>query len=131
MGKMQSIVGIFREVTADEVLEGVIAMRLVILETPYAGDIAENIAFARACLRDCLKRGEAPIASHLLHTQVLDDMQPDERQLGIKAGHAWIPRADAVIVYVDKGTSQGMQAGIAAATKACVPVEYRRLEVAL
>lgn len=102
-------------------------MRRVILETPYAGDVAANLEYARACLLDCLKRGEAPLASHLLYTQVLDDTKPDERQLGINAGHAWTPSADAVVVYTDKGTSPGMQAGIEAAEKAGVPVEYRRL----
>ena len=34
-------------------------MRLVILESPYAGDIERNVAYARACLRDSLLRGEA------------------------------------------------------------------------
>ena len=40
--------------------------RRVIVESPYAGDIETNVAYARAALRDCLSRGEAPIASHLL-----------------------------------------------------------------
>ena len=42
-------------------------MRLVILESPYAGrdqaEIHGNVLYARACLRDCLLRGEAPLAS--------------------------------------------------------------------
>ena len=29
-------------------------MRLVIVESPYAGDVELNIRYARACLRDCL-----------------------------------------------------------------------------
>ena len=45
----------------------------VVLESPYAGDVAGNIAYARRALADSLARGEAPIAAHLLHTQVLDD----------------------------------------------------------
>ena len=50
-------------------------MKLVILESPFAGDVKRNTAYARAALRDSLLRGEAPIASHLLYTQdgVLDD----------------------------------------------------------
>ena len=44
-------------------------MRLVIVESPYAGDIEANVAYARACLGDCLSRGEAPFACHLLYTQ--------------------------------------------------------------
>ena len=43
------------------------------------------MAYARACVADCLRRGEAPIASHLLYTQpgVLDDDVPEERAQGI------------------------------------------------
>ena len=104
-------------------------MRLVILESPYAGDIPANVAYARACLRDALLRGEAPIASHLLYTQrgVLDDALPAERQLGIDAGLAWRRVAEASVVYVDRGVSLGMRYGIAAARSAGLPVEPRSL----
>lgn len=64
-------------------------MRLVIIESPYAGNVELNTAYARACLRDSLARGEAPIASHLLYTQVLDDTKPEERAQAIAAGLAW------------------------------------------
>lgn len=105
-------------------------MRRVVLETPYAGDVAANVEFARACLRDCIRRGEAPIASHLLLTQpgVLDDLKPAERNLGIAAGHAWLARADAVVVYTNRGISPGMWSGIRAAEREGVPVEYRVLQ---
>ena len=65
-------------------------MRLVILESPYAGDIERNVAYARECIRDCLLRGESPIASHLLFTQpgILRDDVPAERELSIAAGHS-------------------------------------------
>lgn len=87
-------------------------MRLVILESPYAGDIDRNVTYARRALKDCLIRGEAPIASHLLFTQpgVLDDQQPAERALGIAAGLAWVPVADAQVFYIDYGWSKGMLA---------------------
>lgn len=105
-------------------------MRRVILESPFAGDIHRNIAYARRCVRDSLLRGEAPIASHLLYTQegVLDDQVPAERQQGIDAGLAWRVVADASVVYVDHGISDGMMYGIRAAIDARVPVEYRRLD---
>lgn len=104
-------------------------MRRVIIESPFAGDVDANIAYARRCVRDSVLRGEAPIASHLLLTQpgVLDDDVPEERQLGIDAGLAWRFVADASIVYTDRGISRGMEYGIAAAKEAGVPVEYRSL----
>lgn len=103
--------------------------RLVVLESPYAGDVEANVDYARRCVRDCLRRGEAPIASHLLYTQpgVLRDAEPEERRLGIAAGHAWIPAAQALAVYADRGVSRGMEAGITTARAAGVPVEFRSL----
>jgi hypothetical protein len=102
-------------------------MRRVILESPYAGEVEANLAYAKACIVDCLKRGEAPIASHLLFTQpgILDDAIPAERQIGITAGLAWQNVANAIVVYVERGISEGMKRGIEAAHKAGVPVEYR------
>jgi hypothetical protein len=113
-------------------------MRMVIVESPYAGHgwwlLAlwrrwMNIRYARACLADCLRRGEAPFASHLLYTQpgVLDDGNTVERRQGILAGLEVGLRADRTVVYTDLGLSGGMRQGIAAANDADRPVEYRTL----
>lgn len=104
-------------------------MRRVILESPYAGDVLINERYARQCLRDCLSRGEAPLASHLLYTQegVLDDSDPDERLQGMAAGFAWTRVAEAVVVYTDRGISGGMHAGIEAAREHGIPVEFRSI----
>ncbi len=101
-------------------------MKLVLVESPFAGDVKRNKAYARAALRDCLKRGEAPYASHLLYTQpgVLDDNDPDERALGIQAGLEWGKCAALTVVYADLGISDGMRLGIERAGR---PVEVRRL----
>lgn len=103
--------------------------RLVLIESPYAGDIEKNVEYARKCVRDSLSRGEAPIASHLLYTQpgVLRDEVPAERQWGINAGLAWRMVAHATVVYTDMGISKGMEYGIKAAQEAGLPVEYRTL----
>lgn len=107
-------------------------MRRVIVESPYAGDVARNLAYARQCMHDCLIRGEAPYASHLLYTQegVLDDTVPEERKLGMQAGFSWREVADAVVVYTDYGISGGMQKGIDGARAEGKPIEYRRLVLA-
>lgn len=105
-------------------------MRLVILESPYSGDVAANIKYARACIRDSLLRGEAPIASHLLYTQegILDDNVLSERQHGISAGLSWLKVAEATVVYTDRGVSAGMRYGIERAKLAGLPIEVRALE---
>ncbi len=108
-------------------------MRLVIIESPFSAptpaDTARNIRYARAAMLDCLNRGEAPYASHLLYTQpgVLDDTRSDQRVLGIGAGLAWGLKADATIVYIDLGFSAGMAQGVKAAQEASRPIEFRRL----
>jgi hypothetical protein len=103
--------------------------RLVIIESPYAGDVERNTAYARAAMEDCLRAGEAPFASHLLYTQpgVLDDTDLDDRVLGILAGLAWGECAAATVVYVDLGMSSGMRQGIEAARRVGRPVEHRSL----
>ena len=105
-------------------------MRRVVLESPFSGDIRANLAYARACLRDCLLRGESPVASHCLLTQegVLNDADPIERAVGINAGHAWMHVCDAVVVYTDLGISEGMKAGINSALFHGIAVEKRSLE---
>ena len=103
-------------------------MRRVIVESPYSGDVPRNLAYARRCLLHGLRRNEAPLASHLLYTQVLDDMQSHERELGMHAGFAWTQFADAVVVYTDCGISRGMNEGISIAKSFNIPVEYRSLE---
>lgn len=104
-------------------------MRLVILESPFAGDIEENVSYAKKCVLDCLLRGEAPIASHLLFTQpgILRDEIPEDRKLGIEAGHQWMRVADAIVVYTDRGISTGMSKGIVRAEEEGRKVEYREL----
>lgn len=101
----------------------------MIVESPYAGDIERNTLYARAAVRDCLLRGEAPFASHLLYTQdgVLDDAIPSERMRGIRAGLSWGVHAAATVVYTDLGTSSGMREGIADAARLGRDIEMRTL----
>lgn len=103
--------------------------KIVIIESPYAGDIDENIRYGRACLRDSILRGEVPLASHLLYTQdgVLDDNDPFERQLGIELGLAIGSIAVLTAVYTDLGISNGMRYGIARAEKEGRNIEYRKI----
>jgi hypothetical protein len=106
-------------------------MRRVIVESPYAGATERNVCYARAAIADCLKRGEAPFASHLLYTQpdVLDDLDPAQRKMGIEAGYEWWDSADAVIFYVDLGWSPGMRKATERLVNSEKNVELRNLPV--
>ena len=110
--------------------ENNVEMSLVVIESPFAGDVERNINYARACMRDSLSRGEAPFAPHLLYAQqgILDDDIPEERRLGIRAGFAWGKYAYKTVVYTDLGISGGMQMGIQEALQAGREIEYRQLD---
>jgi len=111
-------------------------VRFVDVETPYMGknedEVRRNLLYARACVRDCLLRGETPFASHLFFTQpgILDDNVQTEREMGIDAGKILIESLPGIVtvVYQNLGISKGMQYGIDRATKNSRIIEYRLLE---
>lgn len=103
-------------------------MKLVIIESPYAGNVVQNEIYARSAVEDSLSRNEAPIASHLLYTQMLDDNIPAERALGISAGLAWRKVAEAAVFYVDRGWSGGMLAAKELYDREGFPYEIRSIE---
>lgn len=106
-------------------------MKRVIIESPYAGkdefEVERNLEYARMALEDSLRRGEAPIASHLLHTQVLDDNVPEERAMGISAGLSWMRVADKVAFYRDYGISEGMKNAMNLADEIGIDIDVRRV----
>ncbi len=111
-------------------------MTLVILESPFAGRgpwplsalrRLLNVRYARACVRDSLARGEAPIASHLLYPQVYRDGVPEEQERGMEAGLAWSGSADLAAVYRDRGISAGMKRAIKHHLDRGTRVVYRSL----
>lgn len=103
--------------------------RLVVLESPYAGDTEANVAYALRCVKHALSVGESPMAGHLVFPRVLDDGDPAQRAQGIAAHVAWIAKADALVVYRDRGVSAGMGGAIFEARFLGVPVIHRWLEL--
>lgn len=101
-------------------------MQIVIIESPFkpseetvkqylgrysrAELLRQNLVYARLCLLNSLGRGESPLASHLLYTQVWSESD-DLREAGIKAGIEMYHRADLSALYVDLGVSSGMKHG--------------------
>lgn len=106
-------------------------MRRVIIESPHAGQVHRNVLYAQACLLDCLHRSEAPIASHLLYPQVLNDERPEERELGIMAGLVWRRVADCAVFYEDFGYSTGMKFAMEVYTQENMATEARKLPPAV
>ena len=101
---------------------------LVVIESPYAGDVETNVCYARAALLDSLNRGEAPYASHLLFSGALDDNIPSQRRQGMEAGFAWGALAEICAVYQDRGITAGMREGIDRAQANGLKVVFRNIE---
>ena len=106
-------------------------LRLVVIESPLAPggkhSLRSNQDYARQCMKDSLRRGEAPYASHLLYPQVLDDFNATERAMGMEAGFAWGAAASTVAVYTDRGISRGMTEGIKRAHARGATIVFRSL----
>lgn len=101
----------------------------VLLESRYAGDVEFHVAYAQAAMRDCLlHRREAPFASHLIYTQILDDNDAHERCVGIAAGLVvGSLMAHRSVFYIDPGLSSGIHQGVRRADEAQRPKHARRL----
>jgi len=82
----------------------------VILETPYGGEVALHLRYARACMRDCILRGESPHAAHHLYTApgVLRHEYQEERELIRQAMLTWRQFALRTVFYSDLGWSDDM-----------------------
>jgi hypothetical protein len=100
---------------------------IVIIESPFSGEVERNKKYAQRAMLDSLLQGEAPYVSHLLYTQCLEDTISEERELGMNAGWAFIERSDFTAVYDDYGISKGMQGGIDIALKLNKKIVYRQI----
>ena len=96
-------------------------MKLIYVASPYAGDIEQNTEYARRACRHVMNEGHAFFAPHLLYPQLLDDSNPQERQLGLNMGLAMLPRCDELWCYGDR-ISYGMHLEIEEAVRIGIPV---------
>lgn len=102
-----------------------------VIESPFSAPdidgLVRNVQYTMLAVRDSLNRNEAPYASHLFYTQMLDDNNQDERRLGMDAGLTVCHHAEQTAVYTDYGISRGMEYGIDTARKAGRAVIERSL----
>ena len=112
-------------------------IKKVFIESPYSGNIEENVEYARECMADSLLRGEGPFLSHLIYTQfpkkgfVSDDDKEHKiigRENSIKAAEEWRKVSDLVVFYIDKGMSKGMLEGKRKTEELGIPIEYRKIK---
>jgi len=106
-------------------------MELVIIESPWkassSAELSRNRNYAQKAMVDCIDRGEAPFASHLIYTQIFDEAIDEQRAKGIEVGLVWGRHATKTVVYQDFGITQGMVIGIKRAIEEGRSVEYRNM----
>ncbi len=116
-------------------------MKVVILESPYSGNIQRNIAYAQRCMADSRENhGEIPIVPHLLWTQhhlhpthfVSDysekyTLKNCGRDVSIKQIEIFRQKADKIVFYVDYGFSKGMEYGLFHCKRNKIPYEKRKI----
>lgn len=95
--------------------------KIVYIASPYAGDIENNIRFAKAACRLAMEEGSTPVAAHLLYPQMLDDSIPEQRDLGIRMGLKLL-EACSELWLCGSRISEGMQEELKAAWRHGVPV---------
>ena len=99
----------------------------ILVESPFAGEVEENLAYAQKCMRHVFFSSyggaQIPIASHCYFTLALDDCNAAERSIGMNAGFAMRSLASEVRVYLDRGLSDGMVYGIRGAIEAGKPIK--------
>lgn len=99
-------------------------MKLVYICSPYAGNIENNVRFARAACLYAAQHGSTPVAVHLLYPQILDDAIPVQREIGIRMGLRVLASCDELWICGER-ISLGMGCEIAEAERLGIPV--RRL----
>ena len=95
----------------------------VFICSPFAGDIVTNRAKAIRYMHFAIACGAVPFAPHLLYPQVLDESDPDDRELGIRMGLIWLSKCSELWVF-GRYVSKGMLREISQAKKLEIPIRY-------
>ena len=98
-------------------------MKLVYICSPYAGEIENNVRFAKDACRLAMEQGCAPVAVHLLYPQFLSEAVPAEREAGIRMGLRVLASCEELWACGER-MSQGMNQEIAEANRLGIPIRH-------
>lgn len=96
-------------------------MKLIYVASPYAGDIEQNVEFAKEACRFVMDEGHAFFAPHLLYPQLLDDGNLEEREQGMEMGLAVLEKCDELWCFGER-ISHGMFMEIEQAKSLGMPI---------
>lgn len=100
----------------------------VYIVSPYAGDVEINAKNAITYCRYAISKKKIPIASHLLYPQILDDNNPEEREVGTLYGLSLLAICDEIWCFGDE-LSPGMEKEIKEAKRLKKRIRYFPKEV--
>lgn len=95
--------------------------KMVYIASPYAGEVDQNVRFAKAACLFAISQDCTPVAVHLLYPQLLDDSNPAQREAGIRMGLRVLEAADELWLCGDR-MSHGMNEELAAAKQLGIPI---------
>ncbi len=98
-------------------------MPLVFICSPFAGDVERNVAKAQGYSRFAISKGCIPFAPHLLFPQFLDDMDKEQREIGLFCGMVLLCKCREIWVFGKKVT-KGMAKEIGKAKQKAIPIKY-------
>jgi hypothetical protein len=107
--------------------------RRVVVLCPYRTSAASqhfnDEIYYRACLRDSIEAGEAPLAAPILYlaSGVLSTETLSNIDLSSEIAQSWYLTADACIVYTDHDLTLEMESIISKLQKENITIEYRKL----
>ena len=84
--------------------------KLIMVSSRFGGKV-ENIERAERFCRYVVNMGHIPVAPHVYFPRFLDDLNPEERQLGIEGSLALMSKCDEVWFFLDEDEklSEGMK----------------------
>lgn len=98
-------------------------MKFMYICSPLRGDVERKIQKANGYCRFAVREGVLPFAPHAIFSGFLDDIIPEERQMGVTLGLEILKRCEEVWVIGDR-ISEGMEAEILVADQLNIPVKY-------
>ena len=90
--------------------------------SPLGGDVSANLERAKQYARYVFSCGAAPVVPHF-YALVLEDGNPEERQLGMQAGRSLLWLCDELWIFGDH-VSAGMREEIRFCKSLNIPVRY-------
>lgn len=102
----------------------------VYIVSRYAGDVENNVKNAIRYCRFAIDKKKMPIAAHLLYPQIVDDNNPDEREIGTMYGLALLALCDEVWCFGET-LSSGMAQEIKEAKRLGKSIKYFSEEAVL